>query len=367
MKFTCQRDTILKEIEYANNFTSQRNSLSVLSNVLLENYQNKLTITGSDSKLSFKSTIPVITEVPGSTTVTCDKFLSILKSLPSADIDFNEENEKLNISPKGDKKIKFNIRTIEAEAFGEVSFAKDVEFFSLSQRDFFDMIEKTSFAVGVKEAKFAVTGVFIEKKEDYLVMVATDGKRLSLSRKMFEQEIPDFPPAIIPPKFLQMLQMIGEGEGVLLLSINENTICANVNGRIISSNLIIAKYPNYEKVIPPEFAYECKVKTADMLEALNRVSLFVEQNSKKIFLDIESNGIMVTGENMEMGDATEIVPCEYSGEPTKISFNYNFLQSPLKRIDSENFKICFNNNTAALEVIPEPERDYVFIIMPMHV
>ena len=95
MKFICQKDTILKEVEYASSFTSQRNSLSISSNILLENYQNILTIKGTDNKMGFMTSFPVSTEVPGATTVTCDKFLQVLKSLPSMDIEFLEEDGKL--------------------------------------------------------------------------------------------------------------------------------------------------------------------------------------------------------------------------------------------------------------------------------
>ncbi len=366
MKFVCQKDTILKEVEYANNFTSQRNSLSISSNILLENYQNTLTIKSTDNKLGFIASFPVSTEVPGSITVTCDKFLAILKTLPSSDISFSDENEKMTISPVGDKNIKFNLKTIAADHFPELKTIEDELYFSISQRDFFDMIDKTSFAVGTDETKFFLTGVYLEKKNDQVIMVATDGKRLSCIKKTFEQEIPDFPSAIIPVKFLQMLTLIGSGEGIFSLAITPSTIYANVNGHFIYSALISAQYPAYDKVIPPSFNYECKVKVSDMLTALGRVSLFVEANSKKIFLDLASDGILVSGENSEVGDAKEIVSCDYTGPEAKMSFNYNFLLTPLKKIDGDFFKICYNTTTTAIAVFPEPERDYIFIIMPMH-
>ena len=366
MKFTCQRDTILKEIEYANNFTSQRNALSILSYVLLENYQNVLTIKSSDTKLSFMTSFPVSTEIPGSITVTCDKFLAILKTLPSSDIVFSDENEKMTISPIGDKSVKFNLKTISADKFTQIKFLEDDTFFSLSQRDFFDMIDKTTFAVSTDETKYFLTGAYLEKKDGQLIMVATDGKRLSCIKKIFEQEVPDFPASIIPVKFLQMLTLIGSGEGIFSLSIGVGVINANINGHLISSSLVSGNYPAYERVIPKDFTYECKIKKEDMLTALTRVSLFVENNSKKIFLDINQDGILVSGENTEVGDAREIVGCEYNGPEARMSFNYNFLLTPLKKIESEYFRICYNTTTSAIGVLPDPERDYIFVIMPMH-
>lgn len=367
MKFTCQRDTILKEIEYANNFTSQRNSLTISSNILLENFNNILTIKSTDNKLGFTTSFPVATEIPGATTVTCDKFLAIVKNLPSSDIVFEDDNEKMAVYPVGDgKKIKFNIKTLPAERFPELLTIEESAYFSLSQRDFFDMISKTTFAVGTDEAKYFLTGVYLEKKDDLLVMVATDGKRLSCIKKKFEQQIPDFQSCIIPVKFLNIISSIGAGEGIFSLAITPSSIFASVNGHFIYSSLIIGGYPAYERVIPNDFTYRCKVNVAEMIEAVNRVSLFVDNSSKKIFFDINQDGILVSGESAELGDAKEIVQCEYNGPEAKISFNINFFRTPLTKIDTENFLLCYNTVTSAMAILSDPEKDFIFIIMPMH-
>lgn len=366
MKFICQRDTILSEIEHANSFTSQRNALSISSNVLLENFQNTLTIKSTDTKMGFTTSFPVITEVPGSTTVTCDRFQSILKSLPSADLIFNEEDGRMNIAVSGNENIKFNLKTIDADRFPELVTC-DVPYFSVSQRDFFDMIHKTSFSVGNDEAKFFLTGVYMEKNsEGQLVMVSTDGKRLSCSRKFFEQEIPEFRSCIIPIKFLNQLMSIGSGEGLLSIAVTQSYIFADVNGHVIYSTLITGTYPAYQRVIPSSFSYECRIRVNELLDGLAQVSLCVDANSKKIFIDLGRNGILLSSENAEIGDAKVMINCDYDGPDTTIPFNYSFLQTPLKLMETEYVKICFNSPNAALVVQPEPERDYLFVIMPMH-
>jgi hypothetical protein len=90
MKFTCHKNVILKEISIAQDIISSRNSLSILSNVLLETDNDKLIIKATDLKVSFISTIPVNVEISGSTTVFCDKFLGILRSLPDGEIEFSQ-------------------------------------------------------------------------------------------------------------------------------------------------------------------------------------------------------------------------------------------------------------------------------------
>lgn len=366
MKFICQRDTILKEIEHANNFTSQRNALSISSNVLIENYQNLLTIKSTDTKLGFSTSFPVVTEVPGATTVICEKFLSILKSLPSCDLIFTDEDDRINITVAGNDSIRFNLKTLAADRFPELISCSD-PYFSISQKDFFDMIHKTSFSVGTDETKFFLTGVYMEKNDEgQLVLASTDGKRLSCSRKVFEQEIPDFKPCIIPIKFLNQLMSIGSGEGLFSLAVTNAYIFAEINGHSIYSTLITGNYPAYKKVIPQSFAYECRINVKSLLDALNQVSLCVDSNSKKIFLDFSRNGVLLSSENTEIGDAKIMINCDYDGPDTTISFNYSFLQTPLKIIETESVKICFNSANTAIAVLPEPERDYIFVIMPMH-
>ena len=121
--------------------------------------------------------------------------------------------------------------------------------------------------------------------------------------------------------------------------LTDTHIFAQINGHLIYSSLITGNYPAYQRVIPLSFNYECKLNVSEMLEALNRVSIFVESNSKKIFLELRPDGIMLSGETSDVGDAKEIVSCEYNGPEANITFNNNFLVSSLKKIDTEYFRI----------------------------
>ena len=200
MKFICSCDSIKQEIEYALNFSSQRNSLAITSHVLLENNNDMLTIKATDQKMGFVSSIPVQTIVPGKTTVFCDKLLAILKTLPSSDIEFSEEDKKLTIKPIDGTHINVNLKTTDYTKYPELIDVDESLYFSLTQKDFNDMVDKTSFAVSEDTTRFFLTGVYIEKKDGKLAMVATDGRRLAFCHRAFEQEIPDFIPVIIRTK-----------------------------------------------------------------------------------------------------------------------------------------------------------------------
>ena len=366
MKFNCSCTNIRKEIELAMAFTSQKNSLSMTSNVLLENQNDMLTVKAQDGKVSFVSTIPVTTIVPGATTVFCDKFGEVLKNLPDEDMEFTEEDSKLTIRPVGGKRnINTSLRTMDASKFPEILTCSVDSYFQLPQKSFLDMADKTSFAVSDETTRFFLTGVHIEKKDDRVVMVATDGRRLAYVENKFEQEIPDFPSVIIPVRFLQLLEKISTGEGLFSLAVTAENIYAKVGERSISSSLISGNYPNYERVIPQNLSYECRLNVDEMVKSTALTSIFTESKSKKIFVDINVDGVMISGENNDYGDSKQIIACEYNGPAMKISFNSGLLLPAVKKIDSEFMKIKLSTQSGAMIFAPEPEKNYFYVLMPM--
>ena len=342
MKFRCSGNALRQEIDYANNFSSSKNSLSIISNVLLEASNDMLTIKASDNNMGFTSSIPVSVTIPGSTTVFCEKLSAVLKNIPDVDLEITEENGVLNISPadNGSADFTINIKTIDASKFPELESVDDDSFFSITQRDYFDMIDKTSFAVADNDSRHFLTGVYMEKKDDKLVMVATDGKKLACVRRQFEQDIPDFQPSIIPVRFLNLIKSIGSGEGVFSIAISEGRMFVKIESRLIYSSL--------EK-------------------AITLISILAENNSKRIFITLHANELTVSGENTEFGDSKQDLPCDYNGPENTISFNFAVLQNPIKKMGSEMFRLMYTSPLNAMVFLPEPEKDYLFVLMPMQV
>ena len=349
MKFTCSASTLRQEIEYANNFSSSKNSLSITSNVLLEASNDVLSVRSTDQKMGFSSTVPVSVIVPGSTTVFCEKLSAVLKNIPDVDIELSDENGNLSITPiERTESVNFsvNIKTIDASKFPEMESIDDDAYFSIAQRDYFDMIDKTSFAIADNDSRHFLTGVYMEKKDGKLVLVATDGKKLACVRRVFEQDIPDFTPAIMPVRFLTLMKSIGTGEGVFSIAVKEGTMFARIGSRTINS---------------------LKMKTEDLEKAITLISILAENNSKRIFLTLKENEVVVSGENTEFGDSKQGIPCEYDGPENTISFNFAVLQTPIKKMDSEYFTLRYTSPLNAMIFAPEPERDYIFVLMPMQV
>ncbi|MDD3902240.1 MAG: DNA polymerase III subunit beta [Sphaerochaeta sp.] len=364
MKFVCSKESILNEIIYSMDFTSQRNSLSVTSNVYLETSNDRLIIRATDQKLGFNTEIAVQTLEEGSTTVFCERFLNILRSLPEADIQFTSENGMLAIKPVN-QSIDFKLRTITSEEFPSLENIGENQYFSVSQKVFNDMANQTIFAISEDETRYFLCGLFIERSSVGINLVATDGRRLSIVERRFEEELPTFPSVIVPAKFFIELKKLSNEEGLLNLCITDNLIFAKIGNRNFYSTLIKGQYPNYRRVIPESQSYSSTMRIQDMLDALKRVSLLVENKAKRIFLDISEEGVLLTSDESEMGEAKEIIPCKYEGPTSRVSLNFTYLLNPLKVMEGEFFSINFTEPTRAMTVKPDSERDYYHIIMPM--
>ncbi len=249
MKFVSNKADILKEISVAQEIISSRNSLSILSNVLIETGDNVLTVKATDLKVSFETSIPVETSEPGTTTVFCDRFLGILRSLPDGDIEFEQQDQRLDIRPMY-KKIDFQLKSIAGDKFPELQEISDDSYFELPQKDILEMINQTIFAVSDDETRYFMNGVYMENLDGKLIMVATDGRRLSFISKEVDENIAAFDGVIVPPKILSLIRKLTSGEGSISLAVTDKNIFAKLDSQRLSSNLIEGQFPNYKRVIP---------------------------------------------------------------------------------------------------------------------
>ncbi|MFW5700387.1 MAG: DNA polymerase III subunit beta [Cyclobacteriaceae bacterium] len=366
MKFTCDKEAILKEISIAQEIIYSRNALSILSNVLLEAVDNVLTIKATDLKVAFHTRIPVEVSTPGSTTVFCDKFLNIIRSLPAGEIEFEEIDNIIHIKPVF-KKINFKLKSIASDKFPEVQITSSESYFEIPQTDFIEMITQTIFSVSDDETRYFLNGTYFEKDGDNIIMVATDGKRLSYIEKSSGSDMPEFNGIIIPPKVLNMIKKLASGEGSFKLAITDKNIFINFDDQKISSALIDGQFPNYKKVIPREQLYNVSLNRIELLESIRRISILVEQKSRRMYLKFNEGSLTIQSEESEIGDAAEELSCDYNGEPISLALNYQFIIDPLKAITEETVTLNFTDPNKAVSIFSPSEKHFFHIIMPMHV
>jgi len=363
MKFTCDRGVLLKEIAIANEIISSKNAISILSNIYFEAKDGALTIKATDMKVNFETKVPVDVVESGSVTVYGDKFYGILNSIPDGEIEFEQTDSKINIKTAV-KKARFQLKSIASDKFPEFT-ASGGNTFELPVRDLKEMIQQTIFAISGDETRFFMTGIFFEKADNKFNMVATDGRRLAFVNKSAAASVADFSGIIIPPKILNIVLKRAGDEGMAGISLTDKTIFIQFGSYKLSSILIEGKFPDYRRVIPEKQTRSFTINRQEMLDALRRVSLLVEQKSHRVYLGISPGSASIYCEESDIGNAREEIPCKYDGEELSIALNYRYLEEPFKVMTGDEISILFTDPNKTITIMPVPEKDFFHIVMPM--
>jgi DNA polymerase-3 subunit beta len=366
MKFICERSVLLKEITIAQEIILSKNAISILSNIYLEAHEDTLIVKSTDIKVNFETKVPVTVVEDGATTVFGDKFLGILNRIPDGDMEFDQKDSKILIKP-AKKKIEFQLRSIASDKFPEFPKSDADNSFELPVKNFKEMVNQTIFAVSDDEIRYFMNGVLFEKQENKFIMVGTDGRRLAYIEMETENGVEDFTGVIIPPKILNIILRRAGDEGLISISVSDKTIFFKFGAYQFSSVLIEGQFPNYRRVIPESQSHSFVLNRLEMIDALNRVSLMVEQKSRRVYLGVSTGTIFVSSEGSDIGDAKEEISCKYEGDDVSIALNYRYIEEPLKVMSDDEVIVYFTEANRAITIKTVPEKNFFHIIMPMNV
>ena len=347
MKFTFDKDSMMKEIAIAQEIIATKNVTSILSNVLFIAEEDTLTIKATDIKVNFETRIPVEVQENGTTTVFCDTTV-VIKPIS--------------------KKVKFTLKSMASDKFPEFASTENVPYFEVPAAELKEMINQTIFAVSDDEKRLFMNGIFFEKKGDDLVMVGTDGRRLSIIQKPLCQGVANFENAIVPPKIFNIILKRAPSEGNISVAVVDKMIFFKFGTFNFTSVLIDGQFPNYQRVIPENQESFFEVDKKDLVDALKRVSLFVEQKSHRVYFKINSGILTITSQESELGVAKEEIPCMYDGPEVEMAFNYTYIEEPVKVINTDRLRFEFTpseNGMKAITLKSEPVSDFFHIVMPM--
>ena len=363
MKFIFDKKTLVDEISVAQKIIATKNAATVFSNVFLEAGDNVLTIKAADPNGTFQTKIPIETVEKGSAIVFCDKFMSILASIPDGEAEFSLQEKDAVVKSKV-AKIKYKIKCMSTDKYPVFESVDEKSFFPVPAKDFKEMVKKTSFAVSVETARHFMTGVFFEKKDTKLVLVATDGRRLSFSAK----EVPglvDFTSVIVPPKVLNIVIEKLSDEGSVDIAIAEKTIFFKYGNCLFSTNLIDGQFPNYNRVIPASHTGEFVISKKEIDKALKHISVMTDK-AQRILLGVNSGVCSVSSVSGDFGEAKEEIDCQYTGEEFTFAINCKYLADFLKVALDEDITFEFTDELKAVVLKQKSSEDDIYIIMPMH-
>jgi DNA polymerase-3 subunit beta len=365
MKFICDRTALLKEIGIAQDIipSGSSSAITVLSNIYLEARAGRLLIKATDINVYYETQVPVSVVEEGSTMVFGGKLFVFLQSLPDGEIEFTQDDMAFTIKPSF-KKLKFSLRTMSSDQFPEFHAFDNLSFFAFPIRDFKEMIQQTLFAVSDDPTRYHMNGVYFEKTDGKLVMVATDGRRLALIEKD-AGDAPDFPGAIIPTKILSIITKYGGDEGQVSISITDKHFFVEFGSYKFYSSLFEGQFPNYRKVIPENHTRSFSVNRAELMQAMRRVHPLVEKQTERLYFKVTGSSLTVFVQDSELGSAEEEIDVQFDGDETHFALKYGNLEEPLKVMGTETVTVHFTDLNHAFTVKPEPAADYFHVMMPM--
>ncbi len=365
MKFSIERETLVEALQLVTGAIEKRQTLPVLSNVLLEVNQDQLRLTGTDLEVELAVTLklkPV--QQAGETTLPARKFIDIVKSLPDdKEITFtlNEKNRVVIQSGRS----KFTLSTLPATDFPHVEEGVGTNSFTLPCSVLADMIDRTSFAMAQQDVRYYLNGMYLEIENKQLKMVATDGHRLAM---MEYAPLPEEISAsvIIPRKgILELGRLVSTRSDNVTLTLGINHIKAELNNTRFTSKLVDGKFPDYQRVIPTNSDKTIIVDRVQFKQGLQRASILSNEKFKGVRLVLDNKGITLFSHNPEQEEAEVYVDAEVKGDLLEIGFNVQYLQEVTNSCRVEKIKLQLGEVNSSCLIEAEGESNALYVIMPM--
>jgi len=370
MHFVISRETLLKPLQIVVGVVERRQTLPVLSNVLLVLKDSELSLTGTDLEVELVGRVQVDeARQHGEITVPARKLLDICKSLAdNAIIEVSLKDAKLMIRSG---RSRFTLITLPASDFPAVEEEPDTFSINIAQSRLRELLDSTSFAMAQQDVRYYLNGMLFEVGTEYLRVVATDGHRLAMETMAMNNEISEIQQMILPRKgIVELGRLLGEEDGEIALTFGRNHIRASVPEFIFTSKLVDGKFPDYNRVLPKGgdrvMIGDCEV----LRQAFARASILSNEKYRGVRVILSNGELKILANNPEQEEAEEEVPVTYEGEPLEIGFNVSYLIDVLSTLTSEQVKITLSNpNSSALVEANKGEdnegSDALYVVMPM--
>jgi len=363
MKLRAARDVLLKPLQAVIGVVERRQTMPILSNVLLVAREGSLSVTATDLEVELVASAEVAVESGGEITVSGRKLLDICRALPDgSDIDISLSGEKLVVRSG---RSKFSLATLPTADFPTVEDIKAGQTIQVSQEVLGRLIEKTHFSMAQQDVRYYLNGMLLETGGKFLRAVATDGHRLALCEAEIDGADLDEQQVIVPRKGVLELQRLMDGEGDLNIELGANHVRIQLPDIRFTSKLIDGRFPEYDRVIPKESSNELTADKGLFRGALQRTAILSNEKYRGIRLVIRDSGVVIQAHNPEQEEAEEELEVAYSGEDIEIGFNVNYLLDALGAVEGEEVTLSvLDSNSSCL--IRQPGRDDgKFVVMPM--
>ena len=363
MKITATREEILGPVQNVIGVVERRQTMPVLSNVLLSARNNRLSVTGTDLEVELVSSISINVQTPGDITVPGRKLLDILRALA--------EGVAVTLTLEGDRLVvragrsRFTLSTLPAAEFPIVEEINAQQVLKLTQAEFRRLIDKVHFSMAQQDVRYYLNGMLIESEGGRVRAVATDGHRLALSEATLSERVTGKQQVILPRKGILELQRMLNSEGEVALSVGTNHVRCEIGDIRFTSKLIDGRFPEYSRVIPANARRIIDADRGFLRQSLQRTAILSNEKYRGIRLNIKPNLLTLQAHNPEQEEAEDQIEVVYSGEEIEIGFNVTYLLDALSAIETERVHIALTDANSSCLITAADSDSTKYVVMPM--
>jgi DNA polymerase-3 subunit beta len=363
MKFSASREAILKPVQAVIGVVERRQTMPILSHILLALDKNRLSATATDLEVELVAEAEVESSASGEITVPGRKLHDICRALPEGcSVEFAHSGERLTVKAG---RSRFSLATLKASDFPTVEDVAAAHTLTVEESDLHRLIDKTQFSMAQQDVRYYLNGLLFESTGGILRAVATDGHRLALAEIALSGGSAKGQQVIVPRKGVLELNRLLEGDGQLKMLIGSNHIRVERDGIRLTSKLIDGRFPDYGRVVPQAGGSIVKADRGMLRQALQRTAILSNEKYRGVRLELRANSAVLSANNPEQEEATETVEVEYDGAEIEIGFNVNYLLDALSAVESDDVELHVTDANSSC-LIKAPDIDNIkYVVMPM--
>lgn len=367
IKLQLQRETLLEPLQRVMGVVEKKQTLPILSNVLLKAADTTLSITGTDLEVEVigRATLHSATE-SNEITLPGRKLMEICRALPElADVELHQDKDKVTVRSG---RSRFTLMTLPAKDFPNIDDEDQQIRFNISQNELCNLFQRTYFAIAQQDVRYYLNGLLLHMHNGRLRAVATDGHRLAMSDCPVSISTDYQGQVIVPRKgILELMRILSNDDTEVEVIIGQNHIRVNSDDFTFTSKLIEGRFPDYERVIPRGGNKVLLLERDVLKAALQRTSILCNEKFRGVRVELKTNQLTLSANNPEHEAAEEDIAINYDQESIDIGFNVTYLLDVLNTIRSDLIKMTFtdNNSSVLVESDSEDTDTSLYVIMPM--
>ena len=373
MKLNIERSALLKSLGHIQSVVEKRNTIPILSNVLLECDGGQLNMAATDLDLAISEAVEAEIGVPGGITAPAHTLYDIVRKLPDGaqvELSYDGDSERLIISSG---RSRFTLSCLPREDFPIMSEGEMPHVFEVPSANLKRLIDKTRFAVSTEETRYYLNGIYLHVANDdagkaVLRGVATDGHRLARFDMERPEGLDEMPGVIVPRKAVgELRKLIDEFDGDVKVSLSETKIRFTFADIVLTSKLIDGTFPDYSRVIPEGNDKIMEIDSRQFAEAVDRVSTISTEKTRSIKLSMSEGNLKLSVNSPEHGTAKEELVASYRADDMEIGFNSRYLLDILSQIEGDLVQVVLADSTAPTILRDLTDEGALYVLMPMRV